>query len=241
MSTLESRGFVASDSDITAIATTVLSAAAADETGRSNYLKTLIATTQKALGGEPRQRTGKATKLDDAATLEQLKALQEVHERFYAIVLKAAGDVVPSGTKDRGTQINRKSNFARTALSAVRGWVRAGNDITALAAKGATKASLAVEPATPRVPSPGALKTRAEGESKRLVATLMALADADRKAAVEEMQLLFGQLADQMAALGIKPTRDMDQAMRENVPFRAKSTIFIPTATQVIRQQSKPS
>lgn len=241
MTTLEARGFVASDSDITAIATTILSAAESGNTGQRNYLKTLIATTQKALGVEPRLRAGKPAKLDEAATLVQLKALQEVHERFYGIVVKVAGEAVPAGTKDRGIAINRLSNFARTALSAVRSWVRAGHDITSIAAKTSTKASLAVKAATPRAPSPVALKSRAERESKGLVATLMALADADRGAAVTEMQLIVGQLADQMAAMGIKPTRDLDQATAHGLPFRSKSTIFIPTETQIVRQQSRPS
>lgn len=241
MTTLESKGYVASDADIAALATSVLSAVQESDNGRRSYLRTLVATTQKALGSEPRQRSGKPARLDPEGVNAQLKALAAIHERFYAIILKVAGETVPTGTKDRGIEMNRRTNFARTAMSAIRSWVRAGNDLTTLGARSVTKAALAVKRTARRVPSAQSLKTKVERVSKDLVGTLMVLADTNRVAAVEEMQLVMGQLANQLAEMGAAPTRDVEQAVKEHMPFRMKSTIFVPTSTQVIRQQVRPS
>jgi hypothetical protein len=224
--TLESKGFVATDSDVEALANAVLSAVEVTDNGRRSYLRTLVATTQKALGAEPRQRQGKPAKLDAAAVTLQMEALDATHRRFYTIVLRVAGENVPPNTKDRALEINRRTNFARTAMSAIRRWVRAGNDLTALAAKSVSKASLAVEGSRKPV-VPKALKAKAERLAKGLLSSLMALADADRAAAVDEMQTLMGQLADQLSEMGVK--------------LKKGALPFSPTETQVLRQQARPS
>lgn len=238
--TLEQKGFVATVEDVASVVESVLTANAEADAGRLSYLKILIATTQNELGGKPRVHAGKAAKLKVEGIAVQLKALAAVNDRFYPVVTRVVLASIVPGTKDKGLEANRRTNFARTALSAVRLFIAAGNDITAVGLKTVTKASLAVR-RTPKPPSGTKIKARAEAQSKTLVATLMELADADKAAAIEELQLLMGQVATQLVSLGVAATKDAAQAMSEHRPYRIGKMLFAPTDTQLVRQQARPS
>lgn len=140
---LESRHYVATPEDVAAIARDVLTAQKQGSDGRATYMRALIATTQAELGLNPRLRSGEIGKVKDEERDEQLAALEAVNERFYAIVVKIAKDKI-EGPDRGGRELNRRTTFARTSLSAVRRWVRAGNDITSLVAARVTKRMLAV-------------------------------------------------------------------------------------------------
>lgn len=199
MSKLEDHDFVATDQDILDLATTVLAASQQSDTGRRNYLKTLVATAQKELGVAPRLRsTPGADKLDAEATKQQIAALNAVHERFYAIVTQVAQESVPVGTKDRGIEVNRRTNFARTALSAIRRWVRAGNDLTALAARSVTKAALAIDAPRRRRPTPAALSRRVRRDGKHLVSTFRLWVSQDQEQASAGLRALVDRLTSLM-------------------------------------------
>lgn len=218
------------EKQVSDIAESIFSAQAGIETGRVSYLRTLIAATQDELNHK---------KAEPPAL--QFKALQTVHARFYDIILKAAQAFVPKTQKDRSTALHARANFARTALGAVRNHIRAGQDVVALNTSKVTKASLAKPAARVKAISVKRWKTRAETQSKALVATLMGLADTDKAAAVEEMQLVLGQLTTQLVSLGVLATKDAAQAITEHRPLKVGKTLFMPTQTQVIAQQSRPS
>lgn len=218
------------EQQVAEIAQSIFSAQSSIDTGRVSYLRTLIAATQDELNnkrGEPQ------------AT--QLKALSAVHERFYEIILKAAQSFVPKTQKDRAIALHARANFARTALSAVRAHIRAGEDIATLNAAKATKATLSRPPERIKPLSVKRWKLRAEAQSKALVSTLIGLADADKAAAVEEMQLVLGQLTSQLMAMGVLATKDAAQSIGEHRPLRIGKTLFVPTDTQVLRQRAVPS
>lgn len=235
MQSLEQKGFLATEEDVAKLTNSVLNAVQEAESGRKTYLKCLIASTQSELGGKPRIRTApKIGKLDEEARYEQLNALNAVHEKFYIVVVKVAADSVPPTMKDRAVEVNRRSNFARTALYALRTWVRAGNDITSLGVHTASKASLEVERQALKPPAVKTLKRRAERESKSLVKTLLTLADEDKAAAIEEIKITMGQLSDQLLAFGVETTKDAATSHAEFRPFRMGKNLFMPTHTQVL-------
>lgn len=218
------------ETQVTEIAQSIFNAQSGVEAGRQSYLRTLIAATQDELNnkrGEP--------------PAAQLKALQAVHERFYALILSAAQAFVPRTQKDRAIALHAKANFARTALSAVRNHIRAGEDVALLKADKATKATLSRPAQRVRPPTVKRMKRAAEAQGKTLIATLMGLADADKAAAIEEMQLVLGQLTSQLLSLGVVATKDAAQALSEHRPLRIGKTLFMPTETQVLRQSSRPS
>lgn len=193
--------------------------------GRTSYLRTLLVATQ--------------AELDNKKGLDgplQLAALKRQHERFYAIVLAAAGRVVARNHPDRAQEMQRLGNFARTALSALRGHVRAEGDLCALAPAKVTKAALRTRAGPARAPTAVHLKSVAERESKRLVAALMGLADLDREAAVAEIQLLIGQLGDQLLEMGVGAPKNGRQADKATA-LRVGKALFMPTASQVIERR----
>lgn len=245
MTTLENRliAGTATDADIRHIAQERFAATKAiDSTGR-NYLRAVVAATVVALDAKPRVNFGsKVPKLKPDEQTTQLTALQTVHDRYYAIVVEVCSDHLPPG-KAKALELNRRTNYARTAFRAARNWIRAGNDLTAVPPSRITKKSLDVAPRV-RPPSPRRLKTRVEARSKALIASIIELANHDKAGAIGELELVMGQCAQQLAELiPGGATRDPRQAMREHRPLRAKGgSLFMPvTETQVIRQQARPS
>lgn len=237
MATLESKGYIATETDIAALARSIITGSLQSESGRRDYLKVLLASTIDVLGAKPRLRQGRASKLDESEVLKQTEALEATHTRFYAIIVRETASVIPAG-KDKSGELNRRTAYARVAASRLRAYAKSGGDLTILAPARVTRETIRVKSATPRAMSSGRLKARAERESKTLVATLLGLGDADKAAAVAEIQLLIGQLAQQLVHLGVvTSTKDAEQAAREHIPLKVGKTLFIPTDTQVLRAQ----
>lgn len=238
---------VTSPEGVFTLTKTILKAVGAANDGRQFYLQSLLLATQKELGSEPRKRSGRAMKLDEASIQGQLAALRSVHDRFYEAVLRACSEGLPGG-EARAKELNRRSNFARTALSALRAYIRAGKDVTALAAVRVTKASLAVPKAARQVRqlSPKRLAAAAERQSKQLVVTMIALAEADKQAAAAEFETLMGQLAMIAEEAGLKI--EGPGAQEEPVAPRAQAPPPRPlpfhvraTETSVRRQMERPA
>lgn len=185
---LESRHYVATLDDVAALTRDIITAQKQGSEGRATYLRALIATTQAELGQTPRQRTAPIGKLNDEERNHQLKVLEEVGARFYGAVVKAARAQI-EGPDRGGRELNRRTTFARTSLSAIRRWVRAGNDITSLVAARTTKASLAVA-GRRKGPSPKVLGNQTRRYAARLEKTLATLAAADPAAAVQHWERL---------------------------------------------------
>lgn len=238
--TIESKGFIATVADITALAQSLLNADGAVTQGRQTYLRALVATTIADLGAKPRKHNGKAPLLAAEGISRQVGALAAVHERFYNAVLAVASEKLPSG-KDRAVELNRRTNFARTSLSTVRAYVRAGHDLTYLVAARLTKRALDIE-RQPRAVSAGRLKHQLEVRSKAFMASLLAVSETDKATAIGEIELLMGQLAAQLTALGVASVRSPERSAETGALLKTKGRIFVPvTATQVLRQRANPS
>jgi hypothetical protein len=165
----------------------------------------LIATTQSELGVPIRiRRTLHQETLALAETESQLSALQKVNARFYAIVLKRIDETLPRGGKNRGIEANKLSNFARSTFSVVRGWIRAGGDIRTLAARTTTKSTLVIE-ARPKLESAQKLEKRAQRQAEAAIEAIAHLADKDKGAAINRLQLFQDEITLQLQLLGSKP------------------------------------
>jgi len=169
----------------------------------------------------------------------QLKALTAVHERFYTIVTEVVTEAL-EGTKDKAMELNRRTNFARTALGSVRAWIRAGGDITSLAPATATKAMLAVESeGTKAPPSAQALKSRAESQSQGLLTTFEGLATSDKAAAIEQMSMVLGQLTSRLLSMGVVSTKDPGLSFTEHRPLRIGKHVFVPAPPTIVPTEGR--
>lgn len=208
------------DNEVKSIAEKILSAQAGIDAGRVTYLRILVTAAQEDL-----------PKGSDARV--QVARVGTVHDRFYALVMAAAEAHVPKGTKGRAVELHRRVNFARTAASALRNHARAGGDIATLKADSVTKNSLKRRPPpTPRPLSAKRALKRAEDQSKALMASLMALGEADKRSAVDEIQIIIGQLSHQLVELGAEPGARRARGRGHHIP---------PSTTQVIRATARAS
>lgn len=211
---------------VRAITKSILDARNDLNAGHSNYLQGLVETTQKELGAAPRKRA-KAAKLDADGIKTQLAALLKVHERCYAIVLEVCSENLPAG-KEKAIELNRRSNFARTALSVVRAWIRAGNDLTTVVATKATKTSMRVEVQRSQQPGPQSIARRVEKGITELIGKVEALAAIDKAAAVHQLEGIMSKAASVLATLGGSATRDPAKSIAENIPLKTKIGTFWP-------------
>lgn len=222
---LESKNYVATPADIAALARAYSEALTASGNVRGHYLRALVATTQDALGVKPRLRTTATDKptLDANGIKAQLDALEEVHGRFYQVVLDTMDG---KNAEER----NRKSGFARSAMSTVRAYVRAGFDITLLAAARITKAALAAVVPTKRARavSLGVLRRQADRALTTLYKIGDALSKADKAQAVEVLESAMAKLGSKLASLGGTAVTDAKRAQRERVPLKTGAGTFYP-------------
>lgn len=243
MNTLEQRHYVATESDIVTIGTRLMDGLELADTSRMSYLRSVIGTAQHDLDITPRASKGKATKLEPAEIERQLNGVNAVHDRFYAVLLKTIGERVPKG-KDHAAEVNRLTNFARTAVYAIRQWVKAGRDLGRVIPDTASKRTLAVEgPKRQRRVSTIVLRKRVERQNKEFLTAVLALAETDKAAAIGELKMVIGQLSQQLSELGhMRATTDPKIAADEHRPLRVGKALYVPvTETQVIRQQANPS
>lgn len=245
MTTLEQRHYVATESDIADLGSRLMDGIELTDGSRLSYLRAVTATAQHDLNIKARSAKGKPSKLDDAEIARQLAGINVVHDKFYAVLVRTIDARVPKG-RDHADEVNRLTNFARTAIYALRQWVKAGRDLGRVLPESVTKKTLVIEggPKRARRVSAEVLRKRVEKHASAFMAQVLALAEADKAEAVAELELLVGQLTHQLIELtGGKPTNDLRQAAEQHRPFREKgsSVVFMPTQTQVIRQQANPS
>lgn len=114
------------------------------------YLRVLLVGTQAKLG-RPR---GRAPKVNGEA---QLTVLGEVHERFYAAVLRGVTtpevaiepDLDSKEQRRRALERNSRSAFARSAMSTLVAFIKGGGDLRSLDPETVTKAALRAAVAPP--------------------------------------------------------------------------------------------
>lgn len=232
MSTLEARDFVATPADIEDITRRRLSASIQASQSQDTYLKALTATTIVELGEKPRARVaGKTDALSPDEIRAHLVALENVHQRFYAIVLKAILDGPAELGLKRKTMAHRRATFARTSKSLLRSWIKAGHDVRGLVSSRVTKLMLMRE--IPDAPKPVAatIRRRAMGLGDRLVLLVGSAPKADRPAALTALESVIQLLAHQMTEMGATISSRPESAVREGRPFKRGSTVYWPIAS----------
>lgn len=150
-----SKEFVTTRADITKLAQTIMQADDSSTTGRTTYLRSLVAVIQQTLGGKPVLRvTGRPKRPDIPACVE---AFEKANEMFYGAVLEA----VPAALTPAERQ--SRTSFARSASATLRraiksGWNPLGESVTTVSK--ARLAAFAKEHSTPRTASVKALEGR---------------------------------------------------------------------------------
>lgn len=189
--TIEGKHYVATLAEVESLAREHYGAQTAANTGAGTYLRVLVAACQAKLGAKRRGR--------QPGTEAQEAVVTAVNASYYPAVLR--GVTTPDIAQDdslgaaanrlRALERNRRSTFARSAVSTLRVFVSAGGDIRSLTAESVTKRELRAVAA----PEPeGKTQRQIERAQGALVRALNRLARGDPGAAAKA-------IAGAMAAL----------------------------------------
>jgi hypothetical protein len=137
---IESAHHVATEQQIETLAQSHYTSQATGARADGTYLKAVIVAAQSKLG-----KRGRPPRPD-----AQMAVLTGVHDRFYAAVLRGVTtpDIAPDESVDRterqrrNIERGRRSNFARTAMSVLSGYVERGGDLRGLDVATVTKGAL---------------------------------------------------------------------------------------------------
>lgn len=227
---LQSRGYVATPTDIEKLAREILHARTLDFTARGEFLRAVAATTIDRLGARQRQRTGTGDPLTEKAKGEQLEALETVYKPFYAAVVKAAKESMTERGEAGSKKLNAETTFARSSVTALRNWIRAGNDITLLAASRLKRDMLKVDTGRKRAASPNTLERQTLKAAETLTGRAKALAAADKDMAIKSLQTVMQAIAGMLLEIGSSPTTKSDVATVEHRPLKIGADIFWPAS-----------
>lgn len=216
MKSLQARSFVGTPADMEALTQDSIQAARTGRTVRGTYLKVVVATTQAELDISVRRRTVKMPQPNEEEMRGQMRAMVAVHKRFYASVLKVARENKPRNA----VEMNKWTNFARTAKAKLKRWMLAGNDIRALVPAKLTHADLEVSRPS-RSWTRDRFQKRAGAWVGHLVAAATAFAKEDTETAIATLESAAAQLTALLADLGTASAGSSTAAVRAHRPVKS--------------------
>lgn len=209
---IEKARFLATEHDIELMARERQDSLDAGAKATGTYLKVLTALTAHEIGGRTallsRRRGKLALSLRPEEVADHLNVLESINSRCYAAVCKAVitpdierkDDLPQSEQTRRALERNRRTNYARTAMSALRAYVQAGRDVRDLEPSEVTKGKLneiteTYAPPT-RTVSTARLLRAATRAGARIVAEAEELAGIDPAQAERLLSALVDQLSE---------------------------------------------
>lgn len=209
---IERAHFMASEADIETMAR---ARQEGDEFGQrvnGTYLRILVALTAAQIGPNTallsRRRGRHASSLNVEEVTAHMAALDTVNTSAYSAVLRAVvtpeiekvEGLAPEQAAYRALERNRRTNYARTALTALRQYVAAGRDIrdldVATVTKEALRATAERYAPPPQSVTAGRLLRAAERAGARIVEEALELASVDQAQAEQLLASLMANLQD---------------------------------------------
>lgn len=228
MTTIEKKHYIATPHDIELLATMVFEADSTLATGRTTYLRALVATVQSDLGVEARLRNGKQVKVSEEERTVHMKAFEVVSAKFMDAVNKAARLARAGATAQ---DLQSMTGFARSASSTLRGFIRASYDVRLLAAHTATKAALAV-PRTRRTLTSTAIRRRVLRMQEDVVQAATNMHALNSAQARELFEPLLAAVAHAIG-LDARPAKSADVAESEDRAWATKTGVFVKLPNNV--------
>ncbi len=208
---------------------------------RTTYFRILLANVQVALAGKPALRSRASSPLTEEQITQHLAAFEEVNTKLYAAVVRGSitSDIadVPNLSTDeanrRASERNRRNNYARSAASTIRAYMRAGHDVTRISVLNATKNSMTLSNGL-RSDGPAGqpgerLHRRVKNTTSRLTNLVAELAHLDRAAAIVALQEVMEQASGLMLKHGGRPVTKPEQAVAEHKLWKTAGGVFWPT------------
>lgn len=237
---IERANYLAKPDDVTALAAAHLEAQQAVSKTHGIYFRILLASTQHAICGKTtlRARSGEGGEIDTAKHLECFEA---VNASLYAAVLRAtvppeleaSERLSADEARRRSLERNRRTNFARSAATTLRQFIKRGGNILRLAVPAATKSAVAgMTPAADgdRAPSEDRARKKVQAAAQRIIATAEVIAESDRTSAISVLQDTLSRVAGALLKFGGKTTTKPDVAVEEHRLLKTPNGTFWPAA-----------
>lgn len=191
--------YVMTDAQVEAFSRDMATAAESVHTGRTTYLRVLVAGCQVVLGKVKRGKSLSAS--------TQLDVLADVSGRYYAAVLRGitTPELMPiEGLEQveatrRSIERNKRSTFARTAKSTLVGWINSGGDLRVLDVETVTRDPLRVAVRASRGQTETSYKL--ERNVRAIVRQVTREAKDDPQAARADLEAAMEQLEEALDAL----------------------------------------
>ncbi len=236
---IENAHYLASVETIEKLAATRFDSQSLADRAQGTYFRTVLASTQKAIAGKPTLRA-RQPRSQGALTAPQigahLEAFERVNTELYGAVIRGSvtpdvadsDSLKPDERRERSLARNRRTNYARTAASAIRGFIRGGGDVTRIAVGSATKSALLQRGMNATTATP---ESRVERAATRLMASVETLGKGDESAAREVLQSTLKRCTELLAKMGGKTTTKPDRAMAEHLPLKTSVGTFYPAGS----------
>jgi hypothetical protein len=213
---------------------------------RNSYLRVLVAGVQQELGQDPRMTArGKAGAVD---VQEGLAAVRKVHAEYYAAVLRGVTtkDITDEDglrkqeRKLRAKERNRRSNFARSALSLLRAYVKAGGNPRSIVVPTATKAQLAAYVAKHQeIKEPAVRSSRIALAVNRVLEIAEAVKSDDQAEAVALVQSAIASLSHRVGEWTKTTTSSPRKAVAQGIMLRTRQGIFWPVGMEAGQAEAR--
>ncbi len=251
MSTLQNiqkANYLVDENDVETLAREYVNSQQSLAGSRTTYFRILLAHVQVALAGKPALRSKPAASLTEEQIGKHLEAFETTNSRLYAAVVR--GSITPEiadspnlstdESNRRAIERNRRNNYARSAASTMRAYIRAGHDITRISVLNASKNSMTVSNgariAVAAVPGER-LHRRVKNTTTKLTNLVSELASLDRGAAIAALQEVMEQASNLMLKHGQRAVTKPEQAMAEHKLWKTAGGVFWPTTTNEHRTQ----
>jgi hypothetical protein len=233
---IENANYLATADAIEKLAATRFDSQDLADRAQGAYFRAVLASTQRAIAGKPTLRVRKARgagALSAPQIANHLEAFERVNTELYGAVIRGSvtPDVADSDSlkteerRERSLARNRRTNYARTAASAIRGFIRGGGDVTRIPVGSATKSELLKRGMNATTGTP---ETRIERAATRLMSAIETLGEEDEAAAREVLQATLKKSTELLAKMGGKTTTKPDRAMAEHLPLKTPAGTFYP-------------
>ncbi len=235
---IEKANYQASYEDVEKMAREQFDATQLSNKTGTTYFRVLLAGVQSALLGKPVLRVGRGS-LSALDTPKHLETFEDVNALLYAAVSRGTltPDVEQSDSLStdennrRAIERNRRNNFARTAASTLRKFIRGGGDVRRIAVPNASKSAVAGmtqnTPGKRRSPEETA-RIRVKRAATKLAGVIEELASQDKKLAAAALQDSMADVTKLIARLAGRPTDKPEVAILDHRLFKTDEGTFWP-------------
>jgi hypothetical protein len=239
---IEKANYLATEADIEKLAAANFESSKLQQYAHGAYFRILLAATQQALMGKVllRPARGPQPEISDDERKAHVEAFELVNSKIYAAVLR--GSITPDvehkeslpveEQRTRSLARNRRNNFARTAASTLRKFIKHGGDVRRLVVPTATKSAVAGmtnnTEGRPNDTDEDRARRKLERAGERFATLAESVAAADKAVAIRVLQASATRVTDLLVKYVGRPTTKPEESVAQHRALKTPQGLFWP-------------